>query len=82
MSVSALKRARRFSGSWVRLAKYLRFSSGVTLESHRGGRSCGFPMSKGTIVKSRSSPPVARVAVRLVPTRRVVSGEQADIGSP
>ena len=42
-----MKRARRCSVSWARRARNLRFSSGVTLVSHRGGRSCGFPMLNG-----------------------------------
>ena len=33
-----------------------RFSSGVTLVSHRGGRSCGLPMAKSTFVASFSQP--------------------------
>ena len=53
-SLSALKRSRRCSVSWARQAKNLRFSSGVTLVSHRGGRSCDLPMSKGTSVTSFS----------------------------
>ena len=38
--------------SWARRARNLRFSSGVALVSHRGGRSCGFPMLNGAFVTS------------------------------
>ena len=66
-----MKRARRCSVSWARRAKNLRFSSGVTLVSHRGGLSCGLPMSKGTFVTSFSQPArsCARVAHCLLVTK-------------
>ena len=51
-------------GPRARRARNLRFSSGDTLVSHRGGRSCGFPMLKGAFVTSFSQPArsCARVA--------------------
>ena len=44
--VSGLNRAHRCLVPLERRARNFRFSSGVTLVSHRGDRSCGFPPEK------------------------------------
>ena len=66
-----MKRARRCSVSWARRARTLRFSSRVTLVSHRGGRSCGFPMLKGAFVTSFSRP--ARSCARVAHSEKVIA---------
>ena len=59
----ASKRARRCSASAARCAKKCRLSSSDTRVSHRGCRTCGWPISKGVFVTSVRHP--ARCCARV-----------------
>ena len=56
VATAASKMARRCSTSAARCAMNRRVSSGDTLVSHRGGRTCGLPTSRGRLVTNSSSP--------------------------
>ena len=64
VAIAASKRARRCATSAARCAMNRRLSAGDTLVSHRGGRTCGLPMSNGRSVTSLRHPArsCARVA--------------------
>ena len=64
VAIAASKRARHCATSEVRCAINRRLSSGDTLVSHRGSRTCGLPVSKGRLVISFRHPArsCARVA--------------------